>query len=160
MDPASIIGITAAAVQFADVGKRLLSRCHKIYTSKDGRIDHETKTLTLLRDLRQMATQTLNHPICAEHRQVMLDQTQVFRLDENLTAVLEEVESVPTEFEDILTRLAARSDVTGEDGGKSVSKSSGAAAGSMYDESRVKKLRARLDEIEKRAMRFTILSLW
>ncbi|KAG6363935.1 hypothetical protein INS49_009038 [Diaporthe citri] len=156
MDPVSIIGITAAAVQFADVGKRLLSRFHEI----DGRTDQEREALTLLGDLRQMAAQTLDHPICAKHCRMMHDQTRVFNSDENPTAVLQEVESIPTEFEGILTRLAARSDVSGEGGSKRVSKSLGAAAGSMYDEGMVKKLRARLDETEKRAIRFTILSLW
>lgn len=107
-----------------------------------------------------MAAQTLDHPICAKHRDVMHDQTPVFNSDKNLAVVLEEVESVPTEFENILTSLAARSDVSGKGGSKSMWKLLGAAAGSTYDESRVKKLRARLDEIEKRAMRFTILSLW
>lgn len=160
MDPASIIGIAAAAVQFTEVGKRLLWRFQEMHASGDGRTDQEREALTLMGDLRKMAAQTLDHPICAKHRRMMHAQTQIFTPDENLTVVLEEVESLRTEFEDILSRLEARSDVGGEGGSKRVWKSLRAAAGSMYDESRLRGLRRRLDEIEKRTMRFTILSLW
>lgn len=174
MDPVSIIGLVAAAVQFADVGKQLVSRFRAMHASADGRTMQEKEALTKLEDLCQFAAQTQNHPICVKHRQLMheykrqqnneqkrgSEQKQVPKPDENLELVLKEVQSVPIEFEDLLKRLKGRSNVRGNRGRDSASKSLQAAVGSIFDESRVKELRTRLDKIEERTMRFAVLSLW
>ena len=51
MDPACVIGISAAAIQFLDFGSKLLSMSYEIYTSPSGQSSKEEALSTVVAEL-------------------------------------------------------------------------------------------------------------
>lgn len=140
MDPVSAIGLAAAVLQFADFGAQLVSKARNISSSTTNRTDLETELLVTFKDLDRLSQGA---------KQALKDKLRHSR-SEDLSRVLDEVETLHEEFSDLLKILESRKN-----------KNTLKAAFSAYrNEGQVAKAMARISVIRTRILSYVLFSLW
>lgn len=147
MDPATAIGVASAATAFADFSAKLLSTAHQIYKSADGRTGQEIRALSDLNDFRQLAQNA---------QKSLKECSEIQENGSDIRGVLSDVDSIFQDFEGLIQSLIARE--TQER--KGILRSLAPAAKSLQAESKVKNMQDRLDQIQNRIIRFTLLAIW
>lgn len=147
MDPATAIGVASAATAFADFSAKLLSTAHQIYKSSESRTERENRALSDLNDFRQLAE-------IAQRSLKECSETQ--KNESDVRIVLADVDYICQDYEDLIRSLIARGTLEK----KSVIRSLGPAAKSLQAESKVKHMQERLDQMQNRIIRFTLLAIW
>lgn len=147
MDPATAIGVASAAIAFADFSAKLLSTTHKLYKSASNRTEREQKALNDLKDFRHLAQNVQGS---------LMKCSGMTGYENDVQLVLGDIDSIDQDFEDLIKGLVARK----KKKGKHVFKSMGTAASSLHAESKVREMQERLNQMQDRTLRFTLLAIW
>lgn len=104
MDPVSIVGIAAAALQFVDFASRLLSTGWKVYRDTDGR-DVEFKNLSIIHgDLERLARGIQTAVDHSKQAALAPPAASVHRADVVLRGMLDKVSLIADEIAKVLPR--------------------------------------------------------
>lgn len=180
MDPVSAVGVAAAVFQFLDVGKRVLSRAHQMSKSQTSQTEQERRLLEDLYELRQAAARAEKSNSAAqkaleptpspddEHGDSEEEETLdpvlrkiVSSQIDALEKVKQDIGSVASEFEGVLTSLEKRRNGVARGGQfQRAWQSVTNAVLSLRDGEAVKEMSGRLERIQNQVLRLTLSALW
>lgn len=158
MDPASAVGVAAAAMQFLDFGLRLLSTSYDIYKSPSGWTAKQVTLSTIVDDLTGVLDQ-VKDTTSAGYAYTSPAEDQLLRLSRECKALIAPLREALGQLQRTgPTKFTFEEPQAG--GEKSIRKTLHAALKSVWKESEIDETIDKLDKMKRRMMTATLFALW